>query len=147
MNASLKFTPQENYLESLIDTFDIFIKDIADNIGKNKGIMIIIDDINGLSQNPDFANWFRGMMHKLTFEYDEQIPVTFLLTSYPENLVKLQNHNESFNRLFYHYEINRLSNEDVYIFFKEKFKQTNITCSEDILKLIVQCSYGIPLVM
>ena len=87
------------------------------------------------------------MMHKLTFEYDGEIPVSFLLTSYPEKLIKLQNHNESFNRLFYHYELPLLSEENIKIFFREKFDQTNITCSDDILDLIVQCSYGIALVM
>ena len=134
-------------MESLIDTFDIFIKDVASNIGSNKGILIVIDDINGLCQTPEFANWFRGIMHKLTFEYDGQIPIMFLLTSYPENLIRLQNHNESFGRLFYHYEISPLSNADVSLFFKEKFSQANMTCSDDIIELIVRCSYGIPLVM
>jgi len=147
MSASLKFTPKTNYLETLIDSFDVFIKDVVNNIGNNKGILIIIDDINGLSDIPEFVNWFRGMMHKLTFEYDGEIPVSFLLTSYPENLIKLQNHNESFNRLFYHYELPLLSEENIKLFFREKFDQANITCSDDILDLIVQCSHGIPLVM
>lgn len=147
MSASLKFTPKPNYLETLIDSFDVFIKDVANNLGSNNGILIIIDDINGLSNTPDFVNWFRSIMHKLTFEYDGEIPVSFLLTSYPENLIKLQNHNESFNRLFYHYELPLLSGENIAYFFREKFNQTNITCSENILELIVQCSYGIPLVM
>ncbi|MDO5826455.1 MAG: hypothetical protein Q4Q22_08735 [Methanosphaera sp.] len=31
MSANLKFTPKANYLESLIDTFDVFIKDVANN--------------------------------------------------------------------------------------------------------------------
>ena len=147
MSASIKFTPKPNYLETLIDSFDVFIRDVANNIGNNKGILIIIDDINGLSDTPEFVNWFRGMMHKLTFEYDGEIPVSFLLTSYPENLIKLQNHNESFNRLFYHYELPLLSEEKIKLFFREKFDQANIKCSDDILDLIVQCSHGIPLVM
>lgn len=147
LNTSLKFTPRDNYLETLIDSFDIFIKDVANNIGNYKGILIIIDDINGLSETPEFVNWFRGMIHKLTFEYNGKIPISFLLTSYPENLIKLQNHNESFNRLFYHYTLPLLSEEKIRLFFREKFDQTDITCSEDILNLIVQCTYGIPLVM
>lgn len=147
MSASIKFIPKPNYLETLVNSFDVFIRDVANNIGDNNGIFIIIDDINGLSDTPEFVNWFRGMMHKLTFEYDGEIPVSFLLTSYPENLIKLQNHNESFNRLFYHYELPLLSEENIKLFFTEKFHQANITCSDDILDLIVQCSYGIPLVM
>ncbi|MBE6493551.1 MAG: hypothetical protein E7Z84_02940 [Methanosphaera stadtmanae] len=147
MSASLKFTPKQNYLDTLIDSFDVFINDVTNNIGNNNGILIIIDDINGLSKTPEFVNWFRGMMHKLTFEYDGKIPVSFILTSYPENLIKLQNHNESFNRLFYHYTLPLLSEENVKKFFTEKFNTENITCSEEILNLIVQCSYGIPLVM
>ncbi|RAP54272.1 MAG: hypothetical protein BZ137_03140, partial [Methanosphaera sp. rholeuAM130] len=41
MSANLKFTPKANYPESLIDTFDVFIKDVANNIGSNRAIMII----------------------------------------------------------------------------------------------------------
>lgn len=147
LSASLKFTPKENYLDGLVNSFNVFIKDVANNIGDNNGILIIIDDINGLSDTPEFVNWFRGMMHKLTFDYDGEIPVSFLLTSYPENLVKLQNHNESFNRLFYHYNLQLLSEESVSLFFTEKLNKAGITCSDDILELMVQCSYGIPLVM
>lgn len=41
MSASLKFTPKQNYLDTLIDSFDVFINDVTNNIGNNNGILLM----------------------------------------------------------------------------------------------------------
>lgn len=148
LNFSFKLKPKsDDYIESLVRHFDKFIKDILDSIEDSNGLLIIIDDVNGLSENPDFANWFRRIYHELTFKYNNEIPLAFIITSFPENLNQLQVHNESFSRLFNHFDLSYLSMEDVKKFYKNKFSSVEIGINDEVLDLISKYSYGMPLMM
>lgn len=57
MNLSFKLKPKDDdYIDGILRHFDKFIKDIVDNIEDYEGLLIIIDDVNGLSQKADFSN-------------------------------------------------------------------------------------------
>lgn len=148
LNFTFKLKPKSSdYIDSFVRNFDRFIKDIVDVIEDYDGLLIIIDDVNGLSENPDFANWFRRIHHHLTFQYNGNIPLGFVMTSFPENLNLLQVHNESFARLFNHFDLTYLSNDDVKKFYKNKFTSVNIPINDEVIDLITKYSYGMPLMM
>lgn len=148
MNLSFKLKPKDDdYIDALVRHFDKFIKDIIDTIEDYNGLLIIIDDVNGLSQKADFANWFRRIYHQLTFEYSGEIPLGFILTSFPEILTQLQKHNESFARLFNHFDLTYLNLNDVEKFYKDKFHSVGISVNHDVLELISTYTYGLPLLM
>ena len=86
-------------------------------------------------------------MDNLTMRFDREVPIAFLLTSYPENLEKLKEHNQSFSRIFYHYDVDALSEADVMHFYRHCFDKTNIKYDEESINLLSKYCYGIPLVM
>lgn len=72
-----------------------FLVEICDDLDEN-GIFLIIDDVNGLSENSDFANWYKGLFETLNF-YNEYVPVVFSLVTYPAKFDQLCEQNPSFH--------------------------------------------------
>ncbi|MBE6489229.1 MAG: ATP-binding protein [Methanosphaera stadtmanae] len=148
MGLKIKLKPQSgDLIDSIRHDFPSFIKELCSDLYEKKAIFIIIDDVNGLSKTPVFTNWYKSFVDNLTMRFDKEVPVAFLLTSYPENLEKLKEHNPSFSRIFYHYDVNALSEDEVIQFYKKCFNKTNIQYDEKSLKLLSKYCYGIPLVM
>ena len=118
MGLNLKFHPKnDNFLKAIKEDFPLFIKNICQDIKDKDGIFIIIDDVNGLSSTPEFVNWYKAFVDNMTMRYDGETPVGFLLTSYPENLEKLNRQNSSFSRIFYHFDVDSLETNETKEFF------------------------------
>lgn len=63
-------------------------------------------DINGLSQTPSFAYWYKSLADTLALkDHYGKTKVAFILTSYPKILNKLYEHNPSFTRIFHNYAL------------------------------------------
>ena len=124
LSANIKFRPKENDItENIRDTFPYFLMDILEVAKNKKGIFIVIDDINGLSETPDFVNWYKRFAETLSSDFRGNAPITIMLTSYPEKIVELYNHNPSFNRIFRHREITPLKRNEVENFFTKMFSE------------------------
>lgn len=135
-------------VEDIKKNFVDFMITLCDNLHDKKGVFIVIDDINGLSDNIEFTNWYKGVMETLLFqEYD--VPVIFTLISYPNEFDNLVNINESFARMFQPIEIDNLANEDIEDFFKSSFEEVGIEFEDGFnsLEPMVYFSWGMPLIM
>ena len=69
------------------------------NFKDGDGLFIIIDYINGLSETPDFTNWYKSFTDTLATSV-EDASICIMLAGYPEKFIRLYNHNSSFNRIF-----------------------------------------------
>ena len=114
---------------------------------RKNGILIIIDDINGLSKSREFADWYKKLADTLAVSNHYDLPVYFLLAGYPERFNALVVHEESFGSIFNFDFIDCLSDEEVMVFFKETFSQTGIEISSEALNIMVAFSSGLPLMM
>ena len=88
----------------------------------NKGIFLVIDDINGLSKTNDFVNWYKRMVDTIAVENEYKIPIYFLLASYQEIFEKLVLQDESFARIFRYDNIDYLTDKEVEEFFIDNFQ-------------------------
>lgn len=148
MGLKFKIKPQsDDLIESISHDFPSFIHELCKELFGKKAIFIIIDDINGLSKTPKFTNWYKSFVDNLTMRFDKEFPIAFVLTSYPENLEKLKRYNPLFSRIFYHFDVEALKEEEVIQFYKSCFKKTNMEYDEESIKLLSKYCYGIPLVM
>ena len=84
------------------------------------GLFIVIDDINGLSETPEFANWYKSFADTLATSVKDA-PICIMLTEYPEKFKRLYNHNPSVNRIFHTHELKGLSDEDIENFYTSIF--------------------------
>jgi len=146
--TTIKFKNNEKKLvENIKDNFAVFLNDIAKEFSDKKGILIILDDINGLTESPEFANWYKSFADTMATTYRGESPVTMILASYPEKLEALYNHNPSFNRIFKHSTVEELSDEEVKDFFTKTFDKVNISIEEEALDFMVHFSSGLPNMM
>lgn len=101
--------------------FPEFLIKISENLtDNNKGAFIFIDDLNGLSDNLEFASWYKRSFDTLNFA-DERIPIAFCLVSYPEEFNNLADINPSFTRIFERIIIDHIDDEDIEEFFETVF--------------------------
>ena len=146
--AKLNFNKSNNpkLMTDLYSNFHIYLKDFIDEINSEKGIFLIIDDINGLSESDDFVNWYKRLNDTIRVE-KLNLKLYVLFAGYPEkfdNLVALE---QSFTRIFHYKEIGNLKDDEVKRFFIDTFNKVNITCDEDALEFLTFYSSGLPLVM
>ena len=114
---------------------------------KQNGILIIIDDINGLSKTREFADWYKKLADTLAVSNHYELPVYFLLAGYPERFNALVVHEPSFGSIFHFDFIDCLNDREVSDFFKDTFAQVGMEISPDALEIMVAFSSGLPLMM
>lgn len=137
-----------NLITNIKKHFADFLITTCEELPKGYGIFIVIDDLNGLSDNEEFTNWYKGFFETLTFN-EYHLPIVFTLISYPDEFEKLCLINESFSRMFHLIEIDNLEDEDIEDFFKTSFNNVGIEF-EDYYKSItpmIYFSWGMPLIM
>lgn len=148
LGSSIKFTPHNpNVTKDIKDSFDRFIVNMIDNFEGKRGLFIVIDDINGFCETPDFANWYKSFADTIATNYQRPIPLIMMLTSHPKVSKALYSHNPSFNRIFIYNKINFLKKEDVKHFFVKRFGSQNTEIDDDALNLMVEFTAGSPLMM
>jgi len=144
---SFTFRQQPEIVENVKDNFIEFLTDICDNLDGFDGIFIIIDDVNGLSESPEFANWYKSTFETLEF-YEHHVPIVFSLVTYPAKFDELCQQNPSFSRMFNLITMDKLEDDEVCDFFKTTFNSFDIRFeNEQYLKDMVYYSWGMPLVM
>lgn len=145
--VKIELRPDPENIKFIKDNFPFFLNDIIKNLDKNKtGLFIIIDDINGLAETPDFTNWYKSFADTISTEIRE-LPLVMILTTYPENAQKLYNYNASFNRIFKHIEIGELNNSEIENFFRKTFEEVKISVEDAAMDLMVKFSSGMPTMM
>lgn len=145
----IKFKADEELSRSFKNYFPDYIMEIYGEFPESRknGILIIIDDINGLSDSREFADWYKKLADTLAVSNHYDLPVYFLLAGYPEKFDALVLHEESFGSIFHFDFIDCLSDEEVSEFFIDTFKQVGMEVSEDALNVMVTFSSGLPLMM
>ena len=145
--TKIEFTPDKKFVSHLKDNFPFVLNELVKNFEDRKGLFIIIDDINGLSETPDFANWYKSFADTLSTNFKAELPIAFVLTTYPENAQKLYDHNPSFNRQLKHIDLEGLKNNEIKDFFQKTFSSLKIDVEEDAMDLMVRFSSGLPNMM
>lgn len=144
----IKFKVDKELSRSFKDYFPDYLNEIYDEFPDEKqGILIIIDDINGLSNSNEFANWYKKLTDTLAVSNNYNLPVYFLLAGYPEKFQALVVHEESFGSIFHYDLIDCMSDMEVISFFKDTFSQVEMDISKEALEIMVSFSSGLPLMM
>ena len=148
LGNSIKLRPDTpDMIRDIKDSFADFLVNILNNFDDNRGLFIVIDDINGLSETLDFANWYKSFADTLATTFKRPVPLVMMLTSHPKIVKKLYKHNPSFNRLFIYRPIDFLQENEVKEFFIKRFGSRGIDIDEDALNLMVEFSAGSPTMM
>lgn len=143
---NIKFKPPEDELNNIKDNLAFYLSDLVSEFKDKDGLFIVIDDINGLSETPEFANWYKSFADTLATSV-ENAPICIMLTGYPEKFRRLYDHNPSVNRIFHTHELKALSDADVERFYTTIFSSYSIDMLPSALESMVEYSSGMPTMM
>jgi DNA replication protein DnaC len=146
-NISISFAPPEQDLKELVRKFPEALNNLLLEIREQKkGLLIILDDINGLAEKLEFANWYKSFVDEIYTHY-KNFPVLMILVGLPEKRDRLFKLQPSLMRIFKIIEIEKLFDEEVENFFKVAFQKVNMKIEPDAMKVMVQYSSGLPILM
>jgi len=144
---SVTFEPPKDKLKGLTKNFPQALESIITKIKSDKdGLFIALDDINGLANSSDFANWYKSFVDEVAINFNN-FPVFIMLIGLPDKRDALFNHQESLTRVFNIIEIDSLSDTEVEEFYNKAFNSVNVEIDEEAMEFIKTFSGGLPAVM
>ena len=145
--ATVRFKPAFDELTHASSNFPEVLGELIARISEDKhGVLIILDDINGLAESALFANWYKSMADKVATQFSS-FPALIMLSGLPERREQLAAHQPSLLRVFRLVELERLSNDEVRDFFANAFNEAGMRVDDDAMQLMMEYSSGLPTMM
>ncbi len=142
--VKLEFNPPPEHLTAIVNDFASTLESVFNKLQpERKGLLLILDDINGLSSTPQFANWLKSFVDDFAVSA-RKMPLTIMLVGYEEKRQALIKHNSSLARVFDPVLINPWLDNENSIFFADRFRSVEIHVDEDALELMCKFTGGLP---
>lgn len=142
--VTLEFGASHADLERMVHDFAPVLRRLVARLKPDrKGIFLVLDDINGLAESSDFANWLKSLVDEIATS-DEPIPLYLLLVGLEERRQSLIARQLSLARVFDIVEIRPWSEEETADFFEKSFSKVNLTIARDARSSLAQFSGGLP---
>ena len=143
----IEFQPEQDDLSQIARRFPEALGEFVARITEDKrGVFIILDDINGLAENDLFANWYKSVVDQIATQFGPY-PALVMLSGLPERLDQLSVQQPSLMRVFRIVELERLSDEEVEDFFSKAFGEAGMAVNSDAMRLMLEYSSGLPVIM
>lgn len=135
-------TPQE--LRHLVNDFVPALRNLLKALGEEKkGLMLILDDLNGLASSAEFAHWLKSQVDEMSIAR-ESVPLLLVLIGLPERRSQLIRLQPSLARIFDLVEVGTLADQETREFFGRAFEKVNIKTAQDALNMLCRFSGGFP---
>lgn len=108
-----------------------------------KGIILILDEINGITSNPKFAHFIKGLVDENALSA-LPLPLMLMLSGVEERRREMIQHHQPVERIFDIVEINPMTESEMKDFFYKAFQSQNVTVKEDAMSLLCHYSAGFP---
>ncbi|MBI4727781.1 ATP-binding protein [candidate division TA06 bacterium] len=130
----------KGYLPFLRDLLSRF-KDVG-----TKGILLILDEINGITRNNKFAHFIKGLVDENAIS-KEPLPLLLMLCGVEERRKEMIGYHQPIERIFDIVEIEPMSNSDMRDFFARSFESVNMKINDDAMESLCHYSAGFPKIM
>ena len=145
LTVQLEFSEKER--RNLVRDFLPLLGRIYKEIAKEKrGFLIVLDDVNGLSKNPKFANYLKSIIDENSISRSP-IPLFLIICLLPERKEEMISSQESIARIFYPITLKQMSINEVINFYKRILNSVNHKWEEKALQLMAKFSGGLPMLM
>ncbi|MCX6645122.1 MAG: ATP-binding protein [bacterium] len=111
-----------------------------------KGIFLVLDEINGIADNPKFAHFLKGFIDTNAVS-KKPVPLLLMLCGVEERRRKMIRNHEPVERIFDIISINTLSPEEMADFFTRAFDSVNMTVDPKAMDYLTLYSAGFPKIM
>jgi len=130
------------------DGFLSFLRSVYNRVKASgyKGILLILDEINGIAANPDFA-YFLKSLHDQNAVSDTPINLMVMLCGTKEKYGQITGNYEAVARIFDVIEVYRLGDSETKDFFVKAFGSAGKQVDDVAITLMVGWSNGFPVLM
>jgi hypothetical protein len=144
---TVEFDAPEKDLTRAVNDFVPALRNLLRQIsGQRHGILLVLDDLNGLAASDRFANWLKSLVDEIATGR-EPLPLTLVLVGLPERRRQLIELQPSLDRVFDVVLIEKFSREETIDFFKRAFNRVGVVVSDDALGPMWLFSGGYPVFM
>lgn len=133
---------QEQDLSTLANDFGPSIREFIKQTDK-QGLLLILDDINGLAGLAQVANWLKSTVDELSISQAD-IHLCILIVGLEERRQALIQQQQSLARIFSPFNIDAWSREETCEFYKKTFDSAGARISTRSLDLLVDYTGGLP---
>ena len=145
--VTIEFRPPIENLSHIVGNFPDVLGGLLARISEhNDGVLIILDDINGLAETSLFANWYKSVVDHTATHFGAY-PALIMLSGLPEKRDQLATQQPSLLRVFRALELGRLSDQEVEAFFENAFASADMNLTDEAMRVMVHFSSGLPIMM
>ena len=112
----------------------------------SKGILLILDEINGVTSNAQFSHFIKGLVDQNALS-EKPLPVLLMLCGVEERRREMIGHHQPVERIFDIAEIKAMREDEGRSFFERAFRSQGISVSEEALHMLFRYSGGYPKLM
>ncbi len=143
----IEFTKDRSQLRTLVENFLPALRKVNETIqGKRRGLLLILDDLNGVTIIPEFAHFLKSFVDELATS-GQPLPLMLLLVGIQERREDLAKHQPSASRIFDVIDLPPMTQSESEEFFAAVFGRLNIPVATDALSLMIRLSGGLPMLM
>jgi AAA+ ATPase superfamily predicted ATPase len=147
VGMNIEFTDDQKLLEDLPLNFSSIIRGIFETIKEDKkGLLLILDDLNGMSSVPEFSYFLKSFVDEIASS-QKPLPILLILVGIPDRMSDLTKNQPSISRIFNVIELNSMNNNDTEEFFKKAFESADITIEQEALPILTRYSGGLPVLL
>ena len=125
-----------------------FLRDLLDRLKNDniKGIMLILDEINGITQNKQFSHFIKGLVDENALSKNP-LPLMLMLCGVEDRREDMIKHHQPIERIFDVIEIKPMDDAEMKEFFNKAFNSVNMQVEEAALSSLCRYSAGFPKLM
>ena len=143
INIKLKLE-EEDFAEA-IHNFPEVLSSLLERAGGDREVLLLIlDDINGLADNREFADWLKSMVDAAAIR-GTVAPVCLIFVGLEDRFRRMKVHNPSVARVFHPLiDMAPWTQSESKAFFRSAFEKVGCRIGDDDIALLANCSDGLP---
>lgn len=111
-----------------------------------RGIFLVLDEINGIATNPQFAHFIKGLVDTNAMSR-EPLPLLLMLCGVEERRRQMIQNRQPIDRIFDIIEIEPMDKKEMEEFFKKAFDSVQIFVEPKAMETLIRYSAGFPKIM
>ncbi len=144
LGLEFEFRASEDDLGAIVRDFPGALRGLMQQMtDEQEGILLILDDVNGLSQSEEFANWLKSLTDEIATS-EQPLPLCVLVVGLEERRQELIASQPSLARVFDVVEIRTWSEAETREFYEKAFSSVDVSIEEDALDIFFRLSGGFP---
>jgi hypothetical protein len=111
-----------------------------------KGLMLIFDEINGISKNPEFAHFVKGLVDENALSRTP-VPLLLMICGVEKRRMEMVRQHQPVERIFDIIEIQPMGMSEMRDFFSKTFGSQDMTVEDEAMAILCNNSGGFPKIM